>query len=199
MGRRELAACSVVFYVLCKEIIMRRRSFFTALFSVIAAISSYRFWRGGIPALAQDKSMMGGGMMGEMMSPENMRGPMRTGMALFERHKLIHRTVTALPNGVHDVTISTDPTTTALIQKHVIEMYERLDQNRPFPYPMSNSVPQMFANSTLYQRKFEMLPDGIAVTETSADPEMVAVIRAHAEELNRFAKEGMPAMMRGMM
>ncbi len=120
-------------------------------------------------------------------------------MALFERHKLIRRTVTALPNGVHDVTISTDPTTTALIQKHVIEMYERLDQNRPFPYPMSNSVPQMFANSTLYQRKFEMLADGIAVTETSADPEMVAVIRAHAEELNRFAKEGMPAMMRGMM
>ncbi len=183
---------------------MRRRSFFSALLGVVATITGYQFWRGSTAAQAQDKSMMGGGMMGgggmgEMMSPENMRGPMRTGMALFERHKLIHRTVTALPNGVHDVTTSTDPTTTALIQKHVIEMYERLDQNRPFPYPMSNSVPQMFANSTLYQRKFEMLPDGIAVTETSSDPEMVAVIRAHAEELNRFAKEGMPAMMRGMM
>ncbi|MHB1332665.1 MAG: hypothetical protein ACYCY1_08720 [Sulfuriferula sp.] len=183
---------------------MRRRSFFTALFGVVATITGYRFWRGSTPAMAQDKGMMGGGMRGgggmrEMMSPENMRGPMRTGMALFERHKLIHRTVTALPNGVHDVTTSTDPATTALIQKHVIEMYERLDQNRPFPYPMSNSVPQMFANPTGYQRKFEMLPDGIAVMETSSDPEMVAVIRAHAEELNRFAKEGMPAMMRGMM
>ncbi|MES2406710.1 MAG: hypothetical protein V4528_05230 [Pseudomonadota bacterium] len=183
---------------------MRRRSFFTALFGVVATITGYRFWRGSTSAMAQDKSMMGGGMMGgggmgEMMSPENMRGPMRTGMALFERHKLIHRTVSELPNGVHDVTTSTDPTTVALIQKHVIEMYERLDQNRPFPYPMSNSVPQMFANPTGYQRKFEMLPDGIAVTETSSDPEMVAVIRAHAEELNRFAKEGMPAMMHGMM
>ena len=183
---------------------MRRRSFFTALFSVITAISGYRFWRGSNPAQAQDKSKMSGGMMGagsmgEMMSQENMRGPMHTGMALFERHQLIHRTVTELPDGVHDVTTSTDPTTAALIQKHVIEMYERLDQNRPFPYPMSNSVPEMFANPTRYQRKFEILPDGIAVTETSPDSQMVAVIRAHAEELNRFAKEGMPAMMREMM
>lgn len=87
--------------------------------------------------------MMGGGMEG-MMSPENMRGPMRTGMELFERHKLIDRKVTELPNGVHDVTTSTDPTTAALIKEHVTERYARLDQNRPFPYPMSNSVPQMF-------------------------------------------------------
>ena len=183
---------------------MRRRSFFARIFSFLAAIAGYRFWRGTTPAMAQDKDMMGGAMMGgggmgEMMSPENMRGPMRTGMALFERHKLIHRTVTELPNGVHDVTTSTDPTTAALIQKHVVEMYERLDQNRPFPYPMSNSVPEMFANPTAYQRKLEILPHGIAVTETSSDPQMVAVIRAHAEELNRFAKEGMPAMMREMM
>lgn len=178
---------------------MRRRSFFAALFGFFATIAGYRFWRGTTPAVAQDKGMMGGGGMGEMMSPENMRGPMRTGMALFMRHKLIHRTVTELPNGVHDVTTSTDPSTAALIQKHVVEMYERLDQNRPFPYPMSNSVPTMFANPTRYQRKFEMLPHGIAVTETSSDPQMVAVIRAHAEELNRFAKEGMPAMMREMM
>ncbi|WP_413436523.1 hypothetical protein ACFDAU_08560 [Sulfuriferula sp. GW1] len=183
---------------------MRRRSFVAALLGFFAAISGYRFWRGSTPAAAQDKGMMGGEMMGgggmrEMMSPENMRGPMRTGMALFMRHKLIHRRVTELPNGVHDITTSTDPTTAALIQKHVMEMYERLDQNHPFPYPMSNSVPAMFANPTRYQRKFEMLPDGIAVTETSSDPQMVAVIRAHAEELNRFAKEGMPAMMREMM
>ena len=183
---------------------MRRRSFFARIFSFLAAIAGYRFWRGTTPAMAQNKgmmegAMMGGGNMGEMMSPENMRGPMRTGMALFERHKLIHRTVTELPNGVHDVTTSTDPTTAALIQKHVVEMYERLDQNRPFPYPMSNSVPEMFANPTAYQRKLEILPHGIAVTETSSDPQMVAVIRAHAEELNRFAKEGMPAMMREMM
>ena len=78
-------------------------------------------------------------------------------------------------------------------------MYRRLDENRPFPYPMSNSVPQMFAHPTLYRRELEILPDGVAVTETSSDPEMVAVIKAHSRELDRFAKDGMPAMMRGMM
>jgi hypothetical protein len=30
--------------------------------------------------------MMGGGDMAEMMKPENMMGPMRTGMELFRRH-----------------------------------------------------------------------------------------------------------------
>ncbi|WP_286737659.1 hypothetical protein [Thiomonas sp. SCN 64-16] len=120
-------------------------------------------------------------------------------MELFERHELIRREVKELPNGVHDVTTSADPATAALIQEHVVDMYARLAQDRPFPYPMSNSVPQMFANPTKYQRKLDILPDGVAVTETSSDPEMVAVIKAHSRELDRFAKEGMPAMMRGMM
>ena len=179
---------------------MQRRSFVTALVGFVGTIVGYLTGRGAPSAQAQ--GMMGGGMMGggmgAMMSPENMRGPMRTGMELFERHTLMDRKVTELPNGVHDVTTSSDPTTAALLKEHVVEMYARLDQNRPFPYPMSNSVPQMFANPMKYQRKLDILPDGVAVTETSSDPEMVAVIKAHARELNRFVEEGMPAMMRGM-
>src|SRR5579872_963295 len=144
-----------------------------------------------------------GGMMGnevtDMMGPDNMRGPMRTGMELFERHALIHRTVTNVPGGVRAVTESDDPQTASLIQAHVMEMYERLDQDRPFPYPMSRSVPAMFANSRRYQRTLARLPRGVAVTETSRDPKMVAVIRAHAREINGFVREGMPAMMHDMM
>jgi hypothetical protein len=145
--------------------------------------------------------MRGGGMddMMNMMSPDNMMGPMRTGMELFERHAQIHRTVTELPNGVHVVTESDNPETAALIQAHVSEMFQRLDQNRPFPYMMSRSVPAMFAHSTDYRRMLEATPKGVAVTETSDDPAMVAVIRAHARELNDFVREGMPAMMRDMM
>ncbi|MBN8777496.1 MAG: hypothetical protein J0H13_12610 [Thiomonas arsenitoxydans] len=180
---------------------MQRRSFVTVLVGFVGTVVGYLTGHGAPSAKAQ--GTMGGGMMGGsmggMMSPENMNGPMRTGMELFKVHQQIQRKVIELPNGVHDVTTSADPTTTALIQKHVVEMYARLDQNRPFPYPMSNSVPQMFANPTKYQRKLDILPDGVAVTETSSDPEMVAVIKAHARELDRFAKDGMPAMMRGMM
>ena len=148
------------------------------------------------------------GMMGQsmshmdmhgMMSRDNMMGPMRLGMELFERHAEITRATDYLPNGIIDTTVSSNPKTAKLIQAHVIEMYARLADNRPFPYPMSNSVPAMFTNSTKYQRSYKLLPTGIQVTEISDDPEMIKVIYAHARELDRFAKEGMPAMMRGMM
>ncbi|MDA3877667.1 MAG: hypothetical protein PF483_11335 [Halothiobacillus sp.] len=172
---------------------MKRRSFLMT----IVAFFGYVFGRTGTAA-TQSQGMMAGGMC-SMMSKENMQGPMRTGMELFQRHELIHRQVTELPNGVHVVTTSNDPATASIIKKHVVEMYARLDKNQPFPYPVSKSVPKMFANPTGYQRKLEVLPNGIAITETSADHEMVAVIRAHAQELNGFVKEGMPAMMREMM
>lgn len=78
-------------------------------------------------------------------------------------------------------------------------MYAHLDREQPFPYPMSRSVPKMFANSSRYHRRLTILPKGIAVTETSNDPEMIQVIRLHAREINGFVNDGMPAMMRGMM
>jgi hypothetical protein len=131
--------------------------------------------------------------------PDNMMGPMRTGMELFMRHREIRRSVTELPNGIHAVTESDDPQTAALIQAHVSAMYQRLDQNRAFPYMMSRSVPAMFAHSTRYRRKLTATPKGVAVTETSDDPAMVAIIRQHARELNGFVRDGMPAMMREMM
>jgi len=143
--------------------------------------------------------MMGGHDMGGMMSRDNMMGPMRTGMELFSRHTEIRRSVTELPDGVRAVTESDDPQTAALIQAHVSEMYQRLDQNRAFPYPMSRSVRAMFAHSTSYRRKLEATSKGVTVTETATDPAMVAVIRDHAREITGFVHDGMPAMMRGMM
>ncbi|MGH8745178.1 MAG: hypothetical protein ACREUK_01655, partial [Burkholderiales bacterium] len=136
---------------------------------------------------------------GGMMSDDNMRGPMRTGMALFMRHAQVERSVRDIPGGVRAETTSRVPETAALIQQHVSDMYQRLDENRPFPYPASPSVGAMFAHSRAYARKLEALPNGVAVIETSDDPRMVEVIRAHAREITGFVKEGMPAMMRGMM
>lgn len=175
---------------------MKRRSLLSLAAGLAGTLSAYLLGRRSTAARAGTTM---DAMMGEMMSPENMRGPMRTGMELFERHRLMQRHVTELTDGVRSVTVSDDPATAALIQEHVADMYRRLDENRPFAYPMSNSVPQMFADPTGYQRKLELLPDGVAVTETSANPAMVRVIKAHARELDRFVQEGMPAMMRNMM
>lgn len=60
---------------------------------------------------------------------------------------------------------------------------------------MSSTLPAMAQNADQYQRRFQLTPKGIVVTETSDNPEMVAVIREHAREVDRFVAEGMPAMM----
>ncbi len=181
---------------------MQRRSLIRAVSVTVAAAASRLLGlRSNVVAGSSGNmcEMMGGHDMGAMMSHDNMMGPMRTGMELFARHAEIRRSVTELPNGVRAVTESDDPQTAGLIQAHVSEMYQRLDQDRPFPYPMSRSVPAMFAHSANYRRKLEATAKGVAVTETADDPAMVTVIREHAREITGFVRECMPAMMRGMM
>jgi hypothetical protein len=176
---------------------MKRHAVLQVVLGAVAAGTGYLLVRAWATA-APSGGMMAGGMM-DMMAPENMQGPMRTGMELFQRHDQVRRTVTALPNGIRATSESNDPQTAALLQKHVADMYQRLERDQPFPYPMSRSVPELFAKSARYRRRLEMLPHGIAVTETSDDPQMVALIHAHAREIDGFVAEGMPAMMRGMM
>jgi hypothetical protein len=187
---------------------MQRRSLIRAVSVAIGVVAArlfrlYPFAASAAPTETPTGDMMGGMMgghgMDEMMKPDNMMGPMRTGMELFMRHTKIRRSVTDLPNGIRAVTESDDPQTAAFIQAHVSEMYQRLDQNHAFPYPMSRSVPEMFEHSTRYQRKLVPTPKGVAVTETADDPAMVVVIRQHALEISDFVRDGMPAMMRGMM
>lgn len=179
---------------------MNRRQLLKSILSALAMVGYVQSDRAGASGMMGN--MMGGNGsdaegMRAMMSPEN-RGPMRTGMALFQVHAEVHRKVTFLPDGIHAVTISAVPHAAALLQAHVTQMYQRLAADQPFPYPASRSVPVMFAHPTLYRRKLDYLQDGVAVTETSSDPEMIRVIHAHAREITRFVKEGMPAMMRGM-
>ena len=177
---------------------MERRALLRFLLVAVATgTSGYFLLRRRPSAIASPDGMMGGMM--DMMAPENMRGPMRTGMVLFQRHNLVRRTVTILPNGIRAVSESDDPQTALLLAEHVASMYQRLDQDQPFLYPMSRSVPALFDKSGQYRRRLERLPRGIAVTETSEDPKVVALIHAHAHEIDGFVADGMPAMMRGMM
>ena len=133
---------------------------------------------------------MGG--MGAMM------GPMRTGMALFRHHSEIKRTVTALPDGIRAVTESDNPRVASLVQEHVGSMYQRIDQDRPFAYPMSRTVLVLFRNTSRYRRQLQTTPKGVVVTETASDPDMVELIKAHGREISGFVDEGMPAMMQDM-
>ena len=178
---------------------MHRRSLLQAVLAVAGTIANIFITRPGRAQSMMDRmgGMMGGGMMGDGMA--NMMGPMRTGMELFRNHAKVYRNVTVLADGVRAVTESDDPHVAALIQKHVSEMYARIDQDRPFAYPMSRTVPVLFQNIGRYRRKLESTPKGVAITETASDADMIELIKAHAREITGFVNEGMPAMMRDMM
>lgn len=137
--------------------------------------------------------MMGGGMMGSATSAD-----MQTYMYMFAHHTEIARTVVDLPNGVRTVTESANPRITAQLQDHVSSMYAHVNDGQEVRC-MSDSLPTMFQNPQRYERRLELTPKGVAVTEVSNDPELVRAIQSHAREITGFVKDGMPAMMRTML
>lgn len=148
----------------------------------------------GNPPSTSNGGMMGGsGMMGSATSAD-----MSTYMNLFNRHTEIRRTVEEIPGGVRTITESDDPALRAQLQAHVSAMYQHVNQEQEVTC-MSSSLPTLFRNSTGYRRQLSMTPLGVSVTETSSDPRLTEAIRDHAKEVSGFVRDGMPAMMRGLM
>ena len=115
---------------------------------------------------------------------------------LFSHHDQIKRTVEEIPGGIRAVTESDDPEVATLIQDHVSRMYERVENQQRIPMMrMSSTLPEMTRNSDLYDRQLEITPQGIIVTETSDDPELVTIIREHADEVTGFVQQGRSGMM----
>lgn len=179
---------------------MNRRNVLAWLTAVLG-MSGYR-------RPAQAVSMMGGaipmmsspptnGEMGQMMGSAD-RADMQTYMEMFAHHQQIRRSVHELKNGIRTVTESSDPRIASLLQAHVSKMYHHVAHGQEVRC-MSDSLPTMFRNASRYQRKLTMTPHGVAIEETSSDPEVLAAIRRHANEVTAFVREGMSAMMRGMM
>ena len=115
--------------------------------------------------------------------------------ALFANRDQIHRTVTQIPGGVRTTTEADDPAVVAQLREHVQSMYARLKEGRPI-----NARDPLFA--ALFEKadkinfRTENTAKGITVTEISDDPEVVGLIRRHAEVVNQFVANGMPEMMR---
>lgn len=64
---------------------------------------------------------------------------------------------------------------------------------------MSDSLPTLFRQANGYRRQRTFTPTGVIAEETSDDPQLTQTIRAHAREVTGFVRDGMPAMMQGMM
>lgn len=137
-------------------------------------------------------------LMGSMMMGSASAADMSTYMELFARHTEIRRTVEEIPGGVRTVTESDAPELVAQLQAHVASMYDHLGRGAEVTC-MSRSLPTLFRHATGYRRRLTTTPKGVVVTETSTDPRLVRAIREHAEEVTGFVRDGMKAMMQGMM
>jgi uncharacterized protein len=137
----------------------------------------------------------GGGMRGGMMGDPSHMADMEVFQALLTHREKIRRTVTERPDGVVSVTESDDPAVAALIQSHVNAMYGRIKEARPIHQrdPLFRAV---FENTDKIVMTHEMTPTGIKVTETSTDPWVADLIKAHAEVVNLFVKNGRAEMMK---
>jgi hypothetical protein len=127
----------------------------------------------------------GGGHGGDMMGIH----------ALFANRDQIRRTVTPIEGGVRTTTESNDPAVVAQLRAHVQAMYARLEDGRPIN-ARDPLFAALFENADKIHVKTENTAKGITVTETSDDAEVAALIRRHAETVNKFIANGMPEMMR---
>jgi hypothetical protein len=171
---------------------MRRTSF-------IASIVAFLTGCARRPRSESTSGMMGGpsgGMMGGMMNVS--QHDMSTYMEMFDHHTELRRNVEHLANGIRTTTESDNPHLVQLLHEHVPSMYQHVNDGQEVRC-MSDSLPIMFSNASKYQRHLDLTPKGVSVTETSSDPVVLAAIRRHANEVSGFVREGMPAMMRGMM
>jgi DNA-binding transcriptional MocR family regulator len=119
-------------------------------------------------------------------------------MEMFNRHNEMNRVVEEIPGGVRTTTESNAPELVAQLQAHVSSMYSDVGQGAEVMC-MSGTLPTLFRHAVDYQRQLTFTPKGVVAVETSSDPDLTQVIRAHAVEVTGFVNEGMPAMMGPMM
>ncbi len=171
---------------------------------------------GGAGALAQMMGGhgMGGGMHGhgahggghDMVNMPGLRGLDATPeesaelAVMFANFQRIDREVTNLPDGIRTVTSSEDPELAAVVTSHVVGMIARVEEGRdPQVFIQSPTLDILFARRDRIATEIETIETGVVVTQTSEDPEVVAALQTHAEEVTAMVDRGMAAVHEAMM
>ena len=114
---------------------------------------------------------------------------------LLRNHEKISRDVKELPNGVETLTESDDPDVAAKIKEHVQWMQHRIEETKPI-----RMRDPLFAELFRHTEKITMerveTDNGVRVTETSEDPYVAKLIKAHAKAVSGFVERGFDAAMR---
>ena len=116
---------------------------------------------------------------------------MQTARALLHDYRsVIERRTEEIDNGVITVTRSpSSPEAAEAIRRHVREMRELLEGGGRVRLwdPLFR---ELFERADEISMQIEDLEDGMRVTETSDDPEVVKLIQAHARKVTEFVERG---------
>ena len=120
--------------------------------------------------------------------------------AMFRNFEKIERTVENLPNGIRTHTFSRDPEIRAVVVSHVVGMLARVEEGRdPKVFIQSPTLDILFERRERIATEIESTDEGIMVTQTSDDPEVVEALQTHAGEVSDMAERGMEAVHEMMM
>ena len=114
---------------------------------------------------------------------------------IFRSHQGITREVTNLANGIVTTTEAEDVDLREAIVTHVSMMVTRLEEGRnPEVIIQSPTLDALFGVYEDINTEIEMTDKGVKVTQTSSNPEAVALLQTHAAEVSDMAKRGMQAV-----
>ena len=150
---------------------------------------------GGLGAHRHDEATMPG------LRGENVTEAESAEMALlFRRFETLSREVQALPNGIRTITRSSDADVMAALVSHVAVMIGRVEVgDDPQVFIQSPTLDIFFERHDTLQTEIEITDQGIVVTQTSTDPELVAALQTHADEVSDMVERGMQAVHERMM
>lgn len=136
------------------------------------------------------------GLQGENATPEESAEL----AVMFRNFQTFTREVTNLPDGIRTVTRSSDPEVMAALVSHVTGMIARVGNlDDPKIFIQSPTLDIFFQRGEGIKSDIEVTDEGIVVTQTSTDPEVVAALQLHATEVSDMAARGMQAVHERMM
>jgi hypothetical protein len=142
------------------------------------------------PAFAQ-RGPGGRGMMGDPAHAADMEVLHQ----LFAHRAEITRRVLPREDGIETVTEAKSPEAVRLLQTHVAAMLARVEEQRPI-HRRDPLFAELFRYADRIEARHELTANGVRVTETSTDPYVVKLLKAHAEVVSAFIANGRSEMMK---
>lgn len=108
---------------------------------------------------------------------------------LLRRHKDIKREVEEIPNGIRARTWALDPELVPLLHDHAEQMHLRVKEKFGLRF-WDPAFAELFAQADKVEMTMRLTENGVDVLETSDDPNVVKLIRAHGATVSAFVDRG---------